>query len=43
MDLKIQDERMRLDSSGSGHRLVVGSYEHGNKPSGSIEGRELLT
>jgi hypothetical protein len=27
----------RLDSCGPGERTVVGSSEHGNEPSGSIE------
>jgi len=31
-----------LDSSGSGQGLVVGSCEHGNEPSGSIKGRQIL-
>lgn len=41
--LKIQDKRMELDSSGSGHRPTMASYEHGNESSGSTEGRELLS
>jgi hypothetical protein len=31
-----------LDSSGSGYGQVVGSYEHGNEPSGSIKGGEFF-
>jgi len=31
-----------LDTSGSGQGLVAESFEHGNKPSGSIKGGELL-
>jgi hypothetical protein len=31
-----------LDSSGSQQGPVVGSYEHGNEPLGSIKGREFL-
>ena len=37
--LKIQDDRMGLDSSGSGHRPITASYEHGNESSGTTEGR----
>jgi hypothetical protein len=31
-----------LDSSGSGDCPMVGSSEHGNKPSDSIKGREFI-
>jgi hypothetical protein len=31
-----------LDSSGSGYGPVEGSYDHGNEPSGSITGWEVL-
>jgi hypothetical protein len=34
--------RCGLDSSGSGHGPVVVSYEHGEKPSGSINGEKFL-
>jgi len=34
--------RCGLDSSGSGYEPVVGPYEGGNEPSGSIKGREFL-
>jgi hypothetical protein len=35
--------RCGLDASGSGQRPVVGSCEHGNKPSGSINGGQLMS
>jgi hypothetical protein len=35
-------ERVVLDSCGSGQGPVTGSFEHGNEPSGSIEGEESL-
>jgi hypothetical protein len=31
-----------MDMSGSGQGPVVGPYEHGNEPSGSITGGEFL-
>jgi hypothetical protein len=36
------DERCELDSSGSGYRLVMGFCEHGNEPSGSVKGGEVI-
>jgi hypothetical protein len=43
MDLKeIGLEEAVLDSSGSGNGPVVGSCEHGDGPSGSIECCEFL-
>jgi hypothetical protein len=41
--LKIQDGRTGVDSSGPGHRPIMANYEHGNKSSGSTEGREFLS
>jgi len=32
--------RCGLDATGSGYRAVVGSYEHGNEPLGSMKGGE---
>jgi hypothetical protein len=34
--------RYGLDSSGSGQGPVAGCSEHGNKPAGSINGREFI-
>jgi hypothetical protein len=34
--------RCGLDASGTGLGPVIGSCEHGNEPSGSIKGEELL-
>jgi hypothetical protein len=34
--------RCGLDASASGQGPVVGSYGHGNEPSGTIEGGEFL-
>jgi hypothetical protein len=34
--------RCGLDSSGSGYVPVTGCCEHGNEPSGSIKGEELI-
>jgi hypothetical protein len=31
-----------MDSSGLGQGPVLGTYEHGNEPSGSIKGRQFL-
>jgi hypothetical protein len=35
--------RFEQDSSGSGQGPTACCYEHGNEPSGSIKGGELLT
>jgi hypothetical protein len=31
-----------LDSCGSGWKVLAACYEHGNEPSGSINGREFI-
>jgi hypothetical protein len=42
-NIRMDFREIRLDSSGSGNRPVVGSCDHGNEPSSPIQEEFFLT